>query len=353
MERLMDLLASQQEGQIRLVQMQADLQNHTLQQEEFAERRLRQEDRQREAQQRTQQLQETLQAPIYDGTTDVEDFIDLFSHLAHRLDWPHDLYVLKLKTSLTGQAAECGRPGDIAEIYTALRARFGITAAEAKRRLLAMKSGQTDGLRKLADNIKKLTDLAYPDVAQGARATLALDQFKRCVSTDLSIFMVSRPPLSLNEAVQICGEYTSAGARLKNKHSLAAMEMNSRGDGEMVEQDRRGMPLVHAAVTEENTRPVSSNEVRELLSAFEHTLTRCLKEMVAVCADAIRSEVTTSTPPLQPQRQPRRATPGSTKPKLPPSPCSRCKQMHWYKDCPVRKADLQHKKSGNFNGPRQ
>jgi hypothetical protein len=108
----------------------------------------------------------------------------------------------KLKTTLTGKAAECGTGADSDGVIAALRAKFGITEAEAKRGLLAMKTGQADRLRDLADRIQKLVNLAYPELEPEITATLALDQFKRCVHPELSIFMISRPPGNLDEAVQ-------------------------------------------------------------------------------------------------------------------------------------------------------
>jgi hypothetical protein len=149
-----------------------------------------------------QQL-EVVRCPTYDGTSDVEDFISLYLYLVELYGWAAPIQLAKLKTSLTGKAAECSRPNNVEEIIQALRARFGITPAEAKRNLLGMRTGQTERLRELADRIRKLTDLAYPGVNNDIRETLTLDQFKRCVSTDLSIFMVSRPPVDLNDAVRI------------------------------------------------------------------------------------------------------------------------------------------------------
>lgn len=146
---------------------------------------------------------------MYDGKTDVEDFIALLQHLANIYGWEHDQKTIHLKTSLTGPAAECARPDTSARIYEDLRARFGITPDEAKRKLLGMRTGQQDNLRELADKIKKLTMLAYPGTETNLQETLALDHFKRVINADMSVFRVSRPPANLDEAVRTCCEYAS------------------------------------------------------------------------------------------------------------------------------------------------
>lgn len=113
---------------------------------------------------------------MYDGKTDVEDFIRLFTHLADLYEWEENLRLTKLKTSLTGKAADCGSANNEDNIFAMLRARFRITEDEANRTLLSMKTGHADRLRDLADRIQKLTALAYPTMDPAVRATLALDQ---------------------------------------------------------------------------------------------------------------------------------------------------------------------------------
>jgi hypothetical protein len=298
---------------------------------------------------------EAVRLPLYDGTTDVEDFASLFDHLADLYAWPIPLQLAKLKTSLTGKAAECGRPNNIGEIFQALRTRFGITPAEAKRRLMAMKPGQNDRLREMADRIKKLTDLAYPQLNNNIKGTLALDQFKRCVSTEMSVFMVSRPPNNLDEAVAICCEFASAGGKSKRPH-LAAMNT----DDDICE--------IQAAEMKKTPRAVTTDDLKEMINTLETSMTKAMQQLMTTCADAIKREVSNSTPKSRPRgnfqntkkKEPTTPEESAPKRKPPPSPCHICNEMHWIRDCPLRNKEFTPKGSGgapkqqeNYTGPRQ
>jgi multidrug efflux pump subunit AcrA (membrane-fusion protein) len=301
--------------------------------------------------------EETVRLTDYDGTTDVEDFIALFNHIADLYNWDNALKLAKLKTSLAGKAAECSRPATTAGVIEALRNRFGITPAEAKRSLAAMKTGQTERLREMAEKIRKLTDLAYPGVNADIKATLALDQYKRCVSSELSVFMVSRPPNDLDEAVRICGEYTSAGGRTKTKASISALEMTAGGD-------------TKTANTTASGQSDSNTELKELVKMMKGMM----ELMMKIQEEANKNQQSAATlrpewlKPLQPQRPTEPFTPAGRKPKPPPSPCYACGQMHWYQDCPQKPRVRQQKTNitqnsnkrpgsitgqGNFQGPRQ
>ena len=283
---------------------------------------------------------EVVKIPLYDGTTDVEDFIALFNHLSDLYGWADDLRLAKLKTSLTGKAALCGTPGTRDAIFMAFRARFGITPAEAKRGLLSMKSGYTDRLRELADKIQKLTDLAYPGLAEDMRHVLALDQFKRCVSTDLSLFMVSRPPNTLDHAVQICNEYCAAGVSSKGKK----MQISSAGFSSLAELED------DPEVTSFQMKALTRKDLQDTLQIFKDTMTTSVKTIITACAEAIKAEVQkpsqTFSPPqhaFTPTAQSRpKSTSYPSKKKVPPGPCV-CGELHWYNECPKR--ELHQKKT--------
>lgn len=297
---------------------------------------------------------ETVKMPLYDGKTDVEDFIRLFTHLAELYEWEEPLRLAKLKTTLTGRATDCGSANTEEEIFHTLRAKFGITEEEAKRTLLAMKTGHVERLRDLADQIQKLIALAYPAMEQGVRATLALDQFKRCVHQDLSVFMISRPPNNLDQAVQLCSEYASAGITQKGRRA----QINSVA----VTPSSESTPEVNAF---ETNKSLTQRDLKNELKDMQKTMAEFMKTMMATCADAIRTEVSkTPAPATAPKSSwkkfptpPQKPETKTTQPKrAPPSPCI-CGEMHWYKDCPKRsvargKTD-QSSNQENFTGPQQ
>ena len=282
---------------------------------------------------------DSVKIPLYDGRTDVEDFIALFEHVSILYDWAPHLKTAKLKTSLQGTAMECGRPDAWRDIYAALRARFGISEAEAKRSLLAMKTGHHDKLRELADRIRKLTDLAYPTVAAGVRETLALDQFKRCVSPDISLFLVSRPPEDLDEAVAFCGEYVSANPRGR-RMQLSAVDV-CKSDG--VEINAFEAPAV------------TKKELNSALSDFQKSMCGFMKEIMSSCADVRKGMQQTS----EAETVPRKTGPEleqKAKQKKPLGPCFVCRGPHLMRVCPQRSGQNtqdSRKKPGNAQRPQQ
>lgn len=289
---------------------------------------------------------DSVKIPLFDGRTDVEDFIALFEHVGDLYEWADHIKTAKLKTSLQGSAMECSRPNEWLDIYAALRARFGITEAEAKRSLLSMKSGQHDKLKELADRIHKLMLAAYPTLDAAMRGTLALDQFKRCVSTDLSLFLVSRPPANLDEAVAISGEYLSANPRGR-RMQLSAAEV----DAEM-------------EINAFESSTLTKKDLQTSLTGFQKSMADFMKGLMTSCAQAIQQGVkqssdssARSTQKKEFGRKPQ-ATSTDQRRGPPPNPCYLCKEMHWFKDCPQRRDQQSpparfNSKQGNGSRPQQ
>ena len=293
---------------------------------------------------------DTVKIQPYDGSTDVEDFINLFEQLSDMYNWPRELQLAKLKTSLTGNAVDCGRANNVIHIYQALTAKFGITAAEAKRSLLAMRSGQTDRLRELADRIKKLTAIAYRETDVDIQATLALDQFKRCVSNDMSVFMISRPPTNIDDAVQLCSEYAAAGGKSKRHHHAAAAET--------VPDDDHTESVAMVLTTKTKT----NDDLYEKIDQLQQTMSTLLKGMSTACTDAVRKEMKKSTNPNRVHRPPPNSNYNynsnnnprgpPSRDRQPPTPCWKCNQMHWYRDCPIVKAEKARASRNRNNNQR-
>lgn len=298
---------------------------------------------------------EAVKIQPYDGKTDVEDFIRLFDHLVLVYNWPVNLRVAKLKTALVGQAAECGNQDTVAGIYAALRAKFGITAEEAKRSLTNMKPGYTTKLKDLADRIAKLTLLAYPDLPDRYRDPLALDQFRKAIHPDLDTFLVSRPPHNLLDAVQFCKEFIASGGLSKSKKvQISSAHLSPLEDGDPTELNAF------------EVRPLTHKDLKHTLTDFQKSMAECMKQMMTTCAEAIQTGVNKAPAPSFPTPKPAtRKPPTSSKPtskppakKLPPTPCT-CGEMHWYKDCPKRPQDQSSSNSkptpasGNATGPQQ
>ena len=286
-----------------------------------------------------------VRVPSYDGKTDVEDFINLFEYICYLYEWNPRTATVKLKTSLQGTAMECARGDDCAAIFTALRAKFGITSAEAKRSLLSMKTGQTDRLRELADRIKKLTQLAYPDLEAEMIGVLSLDQFKRCVSTDLSLFMVSRPPANLEAAVAICGEYLSANPRHKRMQLSAISTGDEKVKPEAMEVNAFG------------TTPLSpvQKELQDGLKNLQDLFSGFAKDLIKTCASSFEREIRQAAGNTATGSRPENKSEATTA-KRSWGPCPKCKGPHQLRFCRKREPVRSEKttpKSGNASRPQQ
>jgi len=65
-----------------------------------------------------------LQAPIFSGEEDVEQFITEFSDVAASCRWPNRVTLIQQRLCLTGPAKPYGISQNVGEIFEALRARL-------------------------------------------------------------------------------------------------------------------------------------------------------------------------------------------------------------------------------------
>jgi len=90
-----------------------------------------------------------LKAPVFTGLEDVEQFIKQFSEVIDITQWPPRVALIQLRMALPEQAKLYGLGTSVDGIFTALRARFGISVVDARARL--------QGLRREARTPSKIT----------------------------------------------------------------------------------------------------------------------------------------------------------------------------------------------------
>ena len=117
-------------------------------------------------------------APRYNGTGDVEMFIQQFRDVIGANQWSDDAALLHLRQALEGDAKDCGRPTELEGVFNNLRARFGLTPREARTRLNNEKKGFQTTLQEHASNIQSLVDVAYANLPQTTRHDLYLECFQ-------------------------------------------------------------------------------------------------------------------------------------------------------------------------------
>jgi len=73
-----------------------------------------------------------LQAPVFSGEEDVEQFITEFSNVAGICRWSARVTLIQLRLCLTGPTKPYVIGQDVCDIFEALRARFELTTRDAR-----------------------------------------------------------------------------------------------------------------------------------------------------------------------------------------------------------------------------
>jgi len=123
-----------------------------------------------------------LQAPNFSGEEDVEQFITEFSDVAAICRWPARVTLIQLQLCLTGTAKPYGIDQNVGEIFDALRARFGLTAQDARIQLQELRGDRKTALREHATLVERLAQVAYGDLPANGRQSLALDAFLQSIN---------------------------------------------------------------------------------------------------------------------------------------------------------------------------
>ena len=175
------------------------------------------------AQALTQQAapRETFKPPEYDGTSDVEGFIQQFSDVANANGWTDGAALLHLRGRLKEGATECGQGADLQTVFGALRSRYGMTAREARAKLTKLKKSPNTSLHCHATEVERLVRVAYSEVPDGQRSELAIETFcNTLANTQLQrhLLAVDTPDMQSavragNEFLQIQPNSATAGVR--------------------------------------------------------------------------------------------------------------------------------------------
>lgn len=115
--------------------------------------------------------------PHYDGQGEVEYFIHQFRSVVDTNQWNAGAAFLHLQEALKVGAQDCGQPETLAEIYAALRARYGLSLREARARLTTLKKEFRTLLQKHASAVQCLVGLAYADLPCQHQTNMALETF--------------------------------------------------------------------------------------------------------------------------------------------------------------------------------
>jgi len=165
-----------------------------------------------------------VKAATYDGSSNWLDYKAHFEVVAELNKWSYHEKGLYLAASLRGQAqgvfGNLGKTNDYLTLVTALEERFAPPNQTELYRVQLRERRQkaTESLSELGQDVRRLTNMAYPTAPADVRETLAKEQFiDSLISSDLRIRVKQARPKNLNDAVRHAVEL-EAYNRAEKKH---------------------------------------------------------------------------------------------------------------------------------------
>ena len=146
--------------------------------------------------------------PQFDGTGDVELFIEHFAEVSTANRWTERSASLYLREALKGNAQQYSRPGNVETIFTALRSRYRLSPREAHSRLSTLKKEQCTSLHEHAAKVERLVRKAFQELPEATQTGLMLDTFCGSLgNASLQRHLLALRPETSAEAVQYGNEY--------------------------------------------------------------------------------------------------------------------------------------------------
>ena len=290
---------------------------------------------------------EQFKPPTFDGTGDVDLFLDHFQDVAEANMWNDRACTLHLRSSLSGVAALCGAAKSRIEIIRALKARFGLSSRQARDRLLTLRREPRQTLHEQALQILRYVEVAYPNLSVLDQEEMAMDHLTRIQERGVQRHLLTVQPTNLNQTVQYIEDYSSIQGPDRTVH-MAARAIHQADDDEeeedtLMENDQR----IQA-------KGVDLNSLFRIVEQQGKLLAQLTQKVEALL------QQNRNLPRTEPRR-PRQNTPRmsyQTQPRTtyPTQGCFQCGGPHFRRNCPNlgggRQATL-HAPQGNGRGPVQ
>ena len=157
-----------------------------------------------------QPLRPGFKAPKFDGSGDVEYFIDQFTEVAVGNAWDQGSTLIHLRESLKGNARDCGRSATLNGVLQRLRERYGVTPREARSRLATMHRSHKTSLQEHADEVSRLMYIEYAELEDRQHRLLAVEIFTNSLHNPaLQRHLLAVDPRDLPSAVKAGDEFLS------------------------------------------------------------------------------------------------------------------------------------------------
>lgn len=197
-----------------------------------------------------------IKVPVYDGKTSWKDYLVQFELAAQENRWNPHTRAIRLACSLRGsaQALLSDLTPEIRQNYdrlvTTLTERFEpqnqceIYKSQLKQRIRK----RDEGLPELAQDIKRLTRMAYPSAFIDLRDTLSKDSFIEALNdAEMELFICQKEPATIDDAVRLALKY----------------EAFTQGRRKRLSSARNGVRMQYA---DESQSIISRNDIEEIRS---------------------------------------------------------------------------------------
>lgn len=163
--------------------------------------------------------------PRFDGSSDVELFVEQFTAVQQANRWNAEAALLHLRSALEGSAREFGRGETLPQVFASLRARYGLSVRQARDHLASMRWERGQSVQALGVECQRLTGLAYPELPEGHRETLATETMRRCLSSDktLSRHLLAVNAVTVQQITAAAQAFLQVGSSMGTTRGHAAM----------------------------------------------------------------------------------------------------------------------------------
>lgn len=154
-----------------------------------------------QAEKNAQPKGQQIQAPTYDGATDVEEFVESFEEIAQHNKWSEEETNLRFKLALKGDAAKGLPTTNYEERKSQLLEKYGIKEKQAHQLLKRIKYRPGEDIYTFTSQLQKVIRIAHPTLSDKDREDIAIKEILGVLPTNhpATWAMTLDPPKNLKE----------------------------------------------------------------------------------------------------------------------------------------------------------
>ena len=211
-------------------------------------------------------------APKYDGSTDVEDFLNLFEAISDHNGWRAPEMALRLKLAVTGKAA-MGLQGDTyADLKARLKTQHSLSSEAARRTLKSLQLRPGDNVYHFGDNLVKLVRSSYPEMDEKMVDKFAMQELIGMLpsNSQTAWLFKAQPPRNLEEVIQKIHEASAEGSSSRGVRSMQSSEDMCEKMVNVFSQSQAEMTKQHNSLTHQLVSQVAEGQ-RQILELLKST----------------------------------------------------------------------------------